>query len=359
MKKNLLLISLSLLISIISCEIFARIYFELINEIKPHKPLFKENPKDQFDSLMGWTHRPGVKVHQTYDERTVTYKINDKGFRDSLVVAYKKNLERKRIVIIGDSFTFGHGVEETERYGNRLKEKLGNVDMINLGVSGYSTAQQYLTLKNEGFKYQPDLVILGLYMSNINRNLDTVSRPFLSFNGDSLVPVNVPINYKAALTVSDEQPYTYGWLETHLKSVQIIEERLNYLMRRIDPLPQYEDGQVGWLLLKKIIKEMNDRCKKRDCDLVVILIPNQGFYGGTLEYWTSKKPFEQMIRFTKEENIPCINLLPTLSEYTKNHSLNSILIKGDGHWNALGHMLVADYIYQELTNIYPNLISSK
>ncbi len=75
----------------------------------------------------------------------------------------------KRILVIGDSFAWGYGVEETQRFSQLLETSMG-VEVINAGVSGYSTDQELLWLKGEGIKYETDLVILVFAGNDIGDN---------------------------------------------------------------------------------------------------------------------------------------------------------------------------------------------
>jgi hypothetical protein len=73
---------------------------------------------------------------------------------------YGKREGEKRIVIIGDSFTDGSEVDDTETFSWRIEDCLQGVQVINLGVYGYSTAQELLVFERLGMRYHPDLVVL-------------------------------------------------------------------------------------------------------------------------------------------------------------------------------------------------------
>ena len=93
---------------------------------------------------------------------------NEIGFRGPLP---PKNSPEKnfRIVAIGDSMTFGAGIEKPEdRYpdlvGSILSKRLGiEIDVVNLGKCGENTFGQYHILKKYGIEFEPDIVILGYF----------------------------------------------------------------------------------------------------------------------------------------------------------------------------------------------------
>jgi lysophospholipase L1-like esterase len=71
--------------------------------------------------------------------------------------------------VLGDSFAWGYGVEESERFSQLLEGALG-AEVINAGVSGYSTDQELLWYGNEGIKYETDLVILVIAGNDVGDN---------------------------------------------------------------------------------------------------------------------------------------------------------------------------------------------
>tara|TARA_B100001093_G_C26860251_1_gene1029777 strand:+ start:12136 stop:13509 length:1374 start_codon:yes stop_codon:yes gene_type:complete len=112
----------------------------------------------------GWGFRPNEKViMQDMDtgEKHV-YNINNNGWRD--IDRIYKNLDNRfRILIIGDSVTFGCVIDEDLLYTRILEktfiENHQPVEVISIGYGGWGTDQALEALINEGFKYNPNLVI--------------------------------------------------------------------------------------------------------------------------------------------------------------------------------------------------------
>ena len=134
-------------------------------------PLYVSPERDRFwkyDSLLGWAHEPGQEgIFETPQFRTVV-RINENGLRDR-EHSYERQNDIKRILVLGDSFAWGYGVEESERFSQLLEKSLG-VEVINAGVSGYSTDQELLWYRNEGIKYETDLVILVFAGNDVGDN---------------------------------------------------------------------------------------------------------------------------------------------------------------------------------------------
>ena len=100
----------------------------------------------------------------------VDYRTNAHGFRGP-EFSIEKAAGELRIICMGDSHTYGEGVEESQTYPSRLeqimKEAAGRrrVEVINMGVSGYSSCQGLLLLEKEALKLAPDYVVIA-YGSN-------------------------------------------------------------------------------------------------------------------------------------------------------------------------------------------------
>jgi len=112
--------------------------------------------------------------------------INSMGFRDKEYTINK--LENTlRIAVVGDSITFGYGVVQNETYPKLLEQKLNdrsknkiNYEVMNFGVPGYNTVQEYEILKDKVMNYSPSIVIMGFFFNDAeeknspeNKNIDS------------------------------------------------------------------------------------------------------------------------------------------------------------------------------------------
>ena len=115
-------------------------------------------------------------------EFTYPVKINSLGYRmEEFTIAKPQN--EFRILMIGDSMTFGYGVEERYAIPNQLKEKLNQylqeksidkkIQIINAGfAAGKAPDTYYLYLEKKGLELNPDLIIVNYFLNNDISDLD-------------------------------------------------------------------------------------------------------------------------------------------------------------------------------------------
>jgi lysophospholipase L1-like esterase len=124
--------------------------------------------------VLGNEHAPNVDVavplveHQNGSFR---FRTNNLGLRRDGRTATEKPGEVFRVLVLGDSQTDGY-VDNAESFATLLEGELREwaggrrVEVLNGGVAGYSTAQEYLWFDVNGRELEPDLVVLVFYLGN-------------------------------------------------------------------------------------------------------------------------------------------------------------------------------------------------
>jgi hypothetical protein len=108
---------------------------------------------------------------QEWQKKYVVY--NSHGYRDK-EYSYKKPENVYRVLVLGDSQTFGHGIKKLENTWHKKLEVLMNqgaqksrFEIISLAGEGWNVDTQLYELFKNGFKYNPDLILLGVYHNDI------------------------------------------------------------------------------------------------------------------------------------------------------------------------------------------------
>lgn len=114
--------------------------------------------------VRGWVNMPNASYHSP----NMSVDFNAIGLRERDLPIRKPQGER-RFLFVGDSTTFGYGLNVEETFERRLDSLLPpNVCAINAGVSGYTTWQETDYLRSEGLSLSPDLVVLGFCVNDID-----------------------------------------------------------------------------------------------------------------------------------------------------------------------------------------------
>jgi hypothetical protein len=221
--KGKILVSITILIGVFLGVLFlegaARIYLSM-KEVDPAVP----GQIGQFDEILGWSLKPlsyGVSRRTGYE---IEYRINSKGLRDD-ETGYEKPEGTFRIVLLGDSRTFGFGVTIEKHFSTLLEGYFKNVEVINMGVGGFGVDQELLSLRSEGFRYAPDLVLAYVAHYGAHRHMHTErfgkKKPRFVLIDGKIVLTNSP--------VADSQSAlrnTHGWFERNSKAYRILYNQL-------------------------------------------------------------------------------------------------------------------------------------
>jgi len=129
------------------------------------------------DETLGWVIRPD---RRSADDR---YFSSVEGLRSSRPgEVFAARAPRRRVAIVGDSFTFGLEVGFEDTWGYRLERALGpDAQVLNFGVDGFGVDQAYLRYRRDVRAWRPDVVIFGLITHDLYRSMATYT--FLSFPG--------------------------------------------------------------------------------------------------------------------------------------------------------------------------------
>jgi len=180
----------SVLATLIMLEIVLSALFEPVLRLWQVQQLF------QLDDELIYSLRPDRERVAASEEFTERASTNSIGLRDDPIRARDEFDER--IVVLGDSMIFGHGVADAESFPNQLeavmRESGRNVDVINAGIKGYGTdgAFKLWTHRLAPLKLAPDLVIFAVYKNDL---YDNIGQPLYGIERGALVPIDATKNW--------------------------------------------------------------------------------------------------------------------------------------------------------------------
>ena len=119
----------------------------------------------RFDPKLGWANESNSEGIYKRREFEYAVKINSYGMR------YRnfpkdRNPGIYRVAVLGDSYTWGIGVSDAERFTEKVEDLARHrIEMLNFGVAGYGPIQYYLSL-DEIIEYKPDMVLIAFCLGN-------------------------------------------------------------------------------------------------------------------------------------------------------------------------------------------------
>lgn len=309
------------------------------------------------DSLLGYTMRPGYRGRQRSREYNVKIRTNSLGLRGTEPDTSQK---RKNILILGDSFTFGHGVAEEQTYANCLQEKLDKVEpgayqVINAGVMGYDNVQELRFLERWERTFHPALVVLAVYPSNdlldnllteetraMNLQREAESRNFLVRQSRFLWVLK-----RAAENLKGKARYRHG---TDPQAIA----RSQHLL--IPELSAESDPNLA--VMDSILAEFQNLAKEHHFIPLVLLIPSRLQFNPSDQVLTTKlipdytldfnRPTSLVEAMADRRKIPCLNLEKC---FRGTSAPERCFFKFDKHFNAEGHARTAEFLFQEIFRI--------
>ena len=338
--KRLLLLTVTLCISVVLAEVLYRVL-----RASPYVPPEivtmdgKRVPTSEIANFLrtaggkGFTPKhpcgtlaPGLELKQWYDRPTqpefdadgcVSVKVNDLGFRD-LPFTLAKQPGEFRILAVGDSFTFGSGVQDADTWPQQLEgllraEREGPVEVINAGfAAGTHHVAGYVDwIRSDGVEFQPDILMIGLCLNDIG------AIPMLGY------PVLAP-----------EHPWLGGVSEI-LNTIQktmtmneVKQQKLDgSLVLKYFPAP-WEAAKEGMRSIKKIAAE-------RDLRLIIAIFP---MVTQLNERYPLAGVHKTIGAFCKSEGIESVDLL---SNFLGREESDLWVHPTDQHPNKIGQGLIA------------------
>jgi len=361
LKKNILLLMSIILIMLLLFEGF----FRLFNPQLTYEQAIISSPSVFAKSdYLPWQLKPFASdVHiSQFDEFRVNVTINSLGMRD-----YERNIPKKgvkRILTLGDSFTYGYGVELNESYPKILEQELNkNQDgqkyiVLNAGyASGYSPDTYYLYLKKEGLKLQPDIIMVGFTTNN--DVVDLFKNRVIEGNGSAkIVSDSYYVDEDDRLRVPsyNKQSGLNVFLSTHSHFFIFIKNSIGEILQKQygknDVYKvEYDEGlKEKWGEVEKLLVKMNKLAEENNAKLIVALIPRKAqVYDRYWEVYKNThgdyevdrtKPQKLLMNMCNKTSIRCIDLLPAFKEEAK----EEFYFEKDGHWTKYGHRFAAEYL---------------
>lgn len=383
---NTVLIIASLIFSAAVLEVGARIAFK---QPVPDRTMFAYSPGAFYDlrpnvPKQELRHRSGPNGETT----AVSADVSAQGLRDR--VFGPKQSDEYRILMLGDSFTFGLTVEfentigqylETEFDGAAIPKK---VVTMNLGVPATAPWQHQIYLERRGFPLEPDLVVHQLFLGNdIMDTLNRTERPLRAYDATWQTELH-RLHQLSLPRIRAEQ-----WLADHSSAYTAfrnsvgrgqITQFLSTECRLLSTLPRlqlpqnvgrppaweinltdwYPEIVEGFESILQTVQEINKECAARGIGYVVYCIPQLEEIS---DEWFDERRRHVHPSFTYESGkgirmlherlnamgVPNVALLEPMRSAP---DPQLFYIESDGHTSAEGNAAIARLLHEYLTSTY-------
>jgi len=323
---------LSAVLVLFVCEVAYRSYVMI------RKPLYRPSslPRIGWEFTPGAVNRPGTPE----EERGAWYAINHHGFRDARPVRWKGwGVNSAKFVFIGDSVTFGATVNFKQTYPKMLEsfftEAPRKVSTVNLAVEATNTLQHQAILKYKAVPLEPDAVILGYFMNDLEqRRIEkfpkSVRFMLRHFHLATFLGYRFMVSKRAR-----EYAETQAAEENATSSPEPAKERAcSSYERSVIALYNTE----AWRRSQKVLSDMADLAQQAGIRFGVVLFPFEGQLSGQCQ----DRPQRLLHAYFEASGIPYLDML----EVYKREQGAQRFYSWDNfiHPNVLGYSVAAEAI---------------
>ncbi|MCB2108318.1 MAG: SGNH/GDSL hydrolase family protein [Rhodobacteraceae bacterium] len=268
------------------------------------------------DPAIGHENKPNARAHLMNTD----VAINSTGDRNG-EVSTPKPPGTFRIAMLGDSLTFGWGVEQADTFTEIVERDLyakgyANVETVNLGVGNYNTSMEVTAFLKRVDRLQPDFVVLNYFI-----------------NDAEPTPRYSPLPWYARTFYA--YPIVGGAWDALKRAVLGSPDWKDYYAAL------YKPGAAGWQQTQAAIKRLADQCRARGIPLVMVNLPELREL--------APYPFTEVNRMVEaaaqDAGVAYIDMLPVLA----NEQPSTLWVTvPDPHPNAKAHALIGHALADDL-----------
>lgn len=313
------------------------------------RPDQRDNGLWVYDASKGWFHQPGSRgrVFLGGPDRGLV-RINGLGLRGP-EVRLPKPAGLRRVLVLGDSYVFGVGVDEEHAFAARLAARLARggarIEVVNAGVMGYSNDQQLVLLEELGARLAPDVVVLVMCDNDFEGNGESFAyqqyyKPWFELAPDgALVRHNLPVP-----RLSPAQRARL-WLGQHSNAWNLVRSRRSAwppLQRLIDTLHvdlTHAPGSRPVELTAALVAAQRDAAARLGAGFLTV---NTGRAREQVALFHRLRPL------LRQRGVPYAGLEGPMAEARALDPARPWDFGKDPHWNLAAHRLAAERVAEHV-----------
>jgi lysophospholipase L1-like esterase len=260
--------------------------------------------------------------------------LNRLGFREREIPP--KNPHRYRVVVVGDSFTWGQGIEVSRRFSNLLEGFLGpRYEILNFGRPG-NDMPEHLEVLEEALTVAPDFVLLQLYINDFETRQMQRPRPY------PLLPSEADHDLERSSVLYDLMNRQWASVQATLGVVDSYPE---YMARNLRD-PDSPNSRLAFGMLRQFF----ERCRQARVACGAVLFPAPDAMGPNGSHYPFGYLHERVQATCASEQVHCLDLVPAFSTIPDPRSM--WVSPFDAHPNAMANQRASREILQQFAPLW-------
>ncbi|MCY4072874.1 MAG: hypothetical protein OXG60_16395 [Chloroflexi bacterium] len=267
--------------------------------------------------------------------------VNRQGYQDSGdFVVLEGSDERKRILILGDSFTAGYSADIGKSYVETIEASYSDSDVWNTGMGGTGTNQALASFRAHAPSLRPQITVLGFVMNDYDDNLTPIDNYVVIRNLETNAHIMIRqywVDVWGNVIKLDLQSVLYyRGLDVDPPANEI--KRLFGLTRFGGLVLRFGDALGAIItedarfnrkvsITRDFLSKLRDESAEFGSELLVLLIPSME------DMETVSARYLTAVELMRELKIPYINPIGELV-------LDDYVPEFDAHWNNAGHQKI-------------------
>jgi lysophospholipase L1-like esterase len=300
---------------------------------------------------LGFTMNPEFRGRFRHPEFDTRVRISSLGIRDREYGPKPPGV--RRVLVLGDSYTFGWGVEENQRFGNRLEERLqtsdpGRWEVISAGINAYATREELAWLDEYGWRLEPDLVVLEFCMGN---DFDGNVGPGFHVENGFLVGNHATRPQAVASTSMFER--AKSWVRDHSELFVFLRELRNDWRSGLTPREKRRQQLLranalvdeGFEPTARIVGALSDDAARHHVPWAMMVVPmrHQVYGSSEVDRAVLDYPNTRLAALGARLGVPTLDLLPAFRERVAQRRTR-LYFNRDPHWTREGHQAAAEIL---------------
>ena len=332
----------------------------------------------EYHPVIGFRFVPDIKARVLHEGGGYLLRTNSTGFRSDTPFASERHVDKRRILLFGDSFTAGEGVSNGHRYSDHLEKLIPNLEVYNYGLPATGLDQHFLIYQEYARQVEHDLLVIAVFVENVHRvgsryryftddqgQRVLYAKPYFTLDGGQLElcgvpPAKRPLDPKDLAGEDRQYIFTLGGKSPRLKSaVQRMRQHphferlvidsglLDFAMKacRYQPIKDYADPEnAAWIVMQALIRKwIQDHPKP----VVLMPIPLHHYVYGI----SSPRAYQTGLRSVTEaaggafvDPLPALLARPIAERKT-------YFFRNDHHLTKAGHEALARAIAPAVANL--------